>query len=194
MIGGFGRFARPKPLIWAAWVAVEEDQNREVVIRPVSRWDIRGGGARGEVGRCAGQIDLDEGGAGMGGGELVIVHFLRHWARVKGTDVWIGLIFHIDEPDGGQEGKYSHHNRDHLGLAEECGQGNHCGKIDVPGYFPVPEEQPRDGAEDEGEKYRPDFLLGDNDDRRYHQDEEEYDAVDGLGQRQVHKEVHTEKS
>ncbi|WP_284852494.1 hypothetical protein QP961_009665 [Corynebacterium rhinophilum] len=58
----------------------------------------------------------------------------------------------------------------------------------------MPEEEPPNGAEDEGEKYRPDFLLGDNNDRRYREDEEEYDAVDGLGQWQVHKEVHTEKS
>ena len=63
----------------------------------------------------------------MGGGEFVVVHFLRHWARIQGTDIRIGLVFHIDQADGGEDRKDTRHHRDHLGLAKERGQGDYGG-------------------------------------------------------------------
>lgn len=61
----------------------------------------------------------------------------------------------------------------------------------MPGDFPVAEEEPGNAAGNSGYGQWPHLLLGNNDNRRDDEDEEEYDSVDGLGQRQVHKEVHT---
>lgn len=63
----------------------------------------------------------------MGRGEFVVVHFLGHRARIQGTDIRIGLVFHIDQADGGEDRKNTRHDRDHLGLAKKRGQRDYGG-------------------------------------------------------------------
>ena len=91
------------------------------------------------MGGGAGKIHMDDGCTRLGVGKFVVAHFLCHRARVKGRNIWIGLIFHVDDADRGQKGKDSGGDRDNLGLAYQRRHGDEGGEEDVPRYLPVTE-------------------------------------------------------
>ena len=84
-------------------------------------------------------VHMDDGCTRLGVGKLFVAHFLCHRARVKGRNIWIGLVFHVDDADRGQKGKDSDGDRDNLRFAHQRRHGDEGGEEDVPRYLPVTE-------------------------------------------------------